>query len=37
MKDDYCKQHNILLIRIRYDELITLNKILGRVEDGNLF
>ena len=29
MKNLYCKEHNIDLIRIKYNEDITLEKILG--------
>ena len=29
IKNDYCQKHNIKLIRIKYDEEITLEKILG--------
>lgn len=32
IKNNYCKEHNIKLIRIKYDEEITLNKIMGVIQ-----
>lgn len=33
IKNQYCQQHNIKLIRIKYDEEITFNKLMG-IDDG---
>lgn len=36
IKNEYCKQHNIKLIRIKYNEKITLNKLLGKEEKNDI-